>query len=461
MDLNIGPEIFVALKEGGVGKHYKIGKTLGEGAYGKVYLVTHRTTNLVRAMKSLKKSAVTKDDESQLFFEVSILKDLDHPNIARLYELYQDENNYYLISEFCSGGELFDKICNTTFFSEKIAADYIRQILSAIIYCHEKKIVHRDLKPENLLLSSPDKDATLKVIDFGTSRRFQAGEKMHEKLGTPYYVAPEVLDKNYDEKCDVWSCGIILYILMCGYPPFNGNNDAQIIKAVQSGKFTFPAEEWGEVSEDCKTLIKKMLNVDPTKRITAKEALNDIWVQNNSQTAKINTGCLKNLASFSSSSKLREAILALIATQMTTESEKKELSETFKALDRDGNGVLSREELIEGYVKVFKDKAAAEAEALRIIESVDINNSGHIDFTEFIIAASNAEKLLSKDKLEQAFKIFDIDNDGFITRSELASVMGGVHLDDDQWKKLVSDVDENDDGQISKEEFVDLLTKLK
>lgn len=461
MDIKVGPEIFVSLKEGGVGKQYKIGRTIGEGAYGKVYLVTHRSTNIVRAMKSLKKSAVTKDTEGQLFYEVSLLRELDHPNIAKLYELFQDDANYYLISEYCSGGELFDKILSLTSFSEKLAAEYIKQVLSAIYYCHERHIVHRDLKPENLLLSSKDKDATIKVIDFGTSRRFTAGEKMSEKLGTPYYVAPEVLNKNYDEKCDIWSAGVILYILMCGYPPFNGHDDAEIIKAVQGGKFSFPKEEWGSVSDECKNIIKRMLTLDPSKRPSAKEILQDSWLQKNSGSTQLSSTSLKNLAGFSSKNKLKQAILALIATQMTTEGDRKELEQTFKSLDKDGNGTLNKEELVEGYLKVFKDKGLAEAEALRILDEVDINNSGQIDFTEFIIAASNQERLLSKDKLDQAFKIFDLDGDGFITRSELASVMGGIQLDDNQWKALVADCDENGDGQISKEEFWELLTKMK
>jgi len=167
------------------------------------------------------------------------------------------------------------------------------------------------------------------------------------------------------------------------------------------------------------------------------------------------------LSGFASKNKLRQAILALIATQITNESEKKELEKTFESLDKDGNGVLSRNELIDGYLKVFKDRASAEQEVNRIIAQVDINNSGEIDFTEFIIAASNTEKFLSKEKLDQAFKLFDIDGDGYITKQEIASVMGGIEIDDAQWKSLVAECDENGDGQISKDEFASLLTKFK
>jgi calcium-dependent protein kinase len=459
--LNVSPDIFVSLKKGLISDFYKIGKTLGEGAYGKVYQVQHRTTGMIRGMKAIKKKSVLKEEQEKLFSEVSILKDLDHPNIVKLYELYQDENYYYLIMEFCTGGELFDRIQAMHSFTEKIAAEYMKQILSAVVYCHSKGIVHRDLKPENLLLDSKGLDARLKVIDFGTSKKFTSGTKMTQKFGTAYYIAPEVLNKNYDEKCDVWSCGVIMYILLCGYPPFGGANDREILQKVKLGRYKFDEEDWGKISEEAKTLIKRMLTFNPADRINAREALNDKWIQNNAAQGSINQRTLKNLADFSTRNKLKQAILTFIVTQMTSTAEKDELQRTFQSLDKDGNGVLTKEELIEGYRKVFADKKEqADIEVARIIEEVDINNSGYIDFTEFVVAAMNREKLLSSKKLEQAFSMFDQDGDGFITRAELANVMGGIELDDSQWKALVEEVDTNKDGKISQEEFMNLLIKL-
>jgi len=459
-NINVAHNIFVSLKKGLITDYYKVGKTLGEGAYGKVYQVQHRTTGLIRAMKAIKKKSVLKDEQEKLFSEVSILRDLDHPNIVKLYELYQDEGYYYLITEFCTGGEFFDRIQAMHSFSEKIAADYMKQILSAVVYCHDKSIVHRDLKPENLLLDSKSLDARLKVIDFGTSKKFTAGTKMNQKFGTAYYIAPEVLNKDYDERCDVWSCGVILYILLCGYPPFGGANDREILNKVKIGKYRFDEDDWGKISYDAKNLIRKMLTFNPADRISAREALNDKWIQNNTSSIPINQKTLKNLADFSSRNKLKQAILTFIVTQMTSQAEKDELQKTFQSLDKDSNGVLTKDELIEGYKKVFSDKGNPEIEVIRIIEEVDINNSGQIDFTEFIIAAMNREKLLNQTKLEQAFHLFDQDGDGFITRSELANVMGGIELDDAQWKALVEECDTNKDGKISKEEFMTLLVKL-
>ena len=170
---------------------------------------------------------------------MEILKNLDHPNIVKLYELYQDEKFYYLITEFLPGGELFDRIQQSKHFSESKAAKLMRQVMSAVAYCHEKSIVHRDLKPENIIFINKDENSDLKVIDFGTSRSFKADEKMKKRLGTPYYIAPEVLKREYNEKCDIWSCGVILYILLAGYPPFNGKSEQDIFKKILIGKVTF------------------------------------------------------------------------------------------------------------------------------------------------------------------------------------------------------------------------------
>ena len=161
----------------------------------------------------------------------------------KLYEFFQDDKHYYIVTELCTGGELFDKITKKQIFGEADAARYFKQILSAVVYCHALKIVHRDLKPEKLLLESEDEGANIKVIDFGTSQVFNPDKKMSQKFGTPYYIAPEVLKKEYNEKCDVWSCGVILYILLSGKPPFSGKNEQEIIKQVETGVYRMDAPE--------------------------------------------------------------------------------------------------------------------------------------------------------------------------------------------------------------------------
>ena len=273
----ISGEIFFSTKSSPVGDDYEIMGVLGEGSYGQVKKVMHKRFKLERAMKIIKKSSVDQEEREEMLKEVSILKSIDHPNIIKIYDLYEDDSFLYFVIEYCSGGELFDRIQKISTFSEKQAAKYIKQLLSAIAYLHNRNIVHRDLKAENLLFENESENANLKLIDFGVSCEFLKGIKLKETLGTPYYIAPEVLLQNYDEKCDIWSCGVILYILLCGYPPFNGDDDNEILDCVKKGEFTFYDEDWEMISEGAKNLIRKMLTLNPKKRISAKEALADEW----------------------------------------------------------------------------------------------------------------------------------------------------------------------------------------
>jgi calcium-dependent protein kinase len=222
--LQIDPTIMIQEKRGRITKDYQILELLGKGGFGEVKKVIHRLTRDVRAMKIIKKDKCDENYLATLTNEIKIMKQLDHPNIVRLYEIYSDSRNIYLITEYLEGGELFDLILKSKHFNENIAAKIMKQLLSAIAYCHSKKIVHRDLKPENLLIVK-NNSFEIKVIDFGLSRTFEPNKNMYSRMGTPFYIAPEVLKKKYNEKCDVWACGVILYILLSGNPPFNGKND--------------------------------------------------------------------------------------------------------------------------------------------------------------------------------------------------------------------------------------------
>lgn len=221
-------------------------------------------------LQSIKKSKVSKIEV--LKREIEILKEVKHPHIIELIEVYEDERYLHLITELCSGGELFDRIIAKTqssegHFSEHDAAVLVRDILDAIKYCHEKGIVHRDLKPENFLFLTEADDAPVKIIDFGLSRHDDTDlGVMVTKVGTPYYVAPEVLKREYTNSCDIWSIGVITYILLCGYPPFYGDSDTQIFESVRVGKFDFPSPEWDDISQAAKDFVIEMLRKDPAKR---------------------------------------------------------------------------------------------------------------------------------------------------------------------------------------------------
>ncbi|CEM12751.1 unnamed protein product [Vitrella brassicaformis CCMP3155] len=471
-DLKVGKGMFVSGRTGKITDSYRMGEKLGDGAFGCVRKAVHRETNQVRAVKTISKQAVAKGDEKEkLFAEVAALKELDHPNIMNLFEFYEDQKHYHLVSELLTGGELFDKVIEMNHFSEAMAAESIAQVLSGVVYCHKRNIVHRDLKPENLLLESKAEGAPIKIIDFGTAKLFPRdngkGMLMSQKLGTPYYVAPEVLRGRYDEKCDVWSSGVILYILLVGYPPFNGEDDNAILRAVESGKYSTKGSEWRNISKEAKNLLAKMLEYSPSRRVSAEEALSDPWIQKyrsvhiSKPTSADLTSSLGRLKQFKSSQRLQQAALTFIISQLATKEEKEKLTETFKHLDANGDGMLSREELLTGYKDIMGDADAAAEEVERILQTVDSDHSGMIDYTEFLVAAMDRRTFLSEKKLEAAFRAFDKDGSGKISKDELAAVFGvGQNIAEDLFEEMIREADKDGDGEVDMDEFKSLFQQL-
>jgi calcium-dependent protein kinase len=456
---------FVKERTGAIRDTYRIGGKLGDGAFGSVRKITHRVTGEVRAVKTIhKKSLRTPEEQATFFNEVSVLRALDHPSILKLYEFYQDDKNYYLITEFCAGGELYDRIINAGSFSEAVAAGIMRQILSCIMFCHSKGVVHRDLKPENFLFENSSPNSPLKVIDFGTAQFFTPGQVLTAKFGTPYYIAPEVLRKHYNEKCDIWSAGVNMYILLCGFPPFGGNSDEQILKKVAAGRFNFPSPEWDSISAEAKDLITMMLTLDLDRRPTAREALSHRWLQHASHeplNASSASGIFRNLQSFKTERTLQKATLTFIASQLSTNAEKADMITIFQSLDSDNSGTLSRDELIRGFEQLFGAQVEdVESEVDRIMEEVDTDRSGEIDYTEFAIATMNRQKLVSREHLETAFRAFDLDGNGTISKDELRTMLGGnKHYSDEVWEGIVKEVDQNGDGVIDFREFMDMMMR--
>ena len=221
-----------------------------------------------RAVKIIEKFKMSEKEKVRLQYEINILKNLSHPHIVRLLEVFEDKQYIYLVQELCEGRELFEEIQKRSRFTELEAAIVTKQLLSAINYCHERKVAHRDLKPENILIDRKEKGA-VKVIDFGTSHLFDNQKLMHQMYGTTYYIAPEVLLGNYTEKCDLWSIGVILYIMLSGKPPFQGKSDTEILARVTSGIYSLSGDLWKKRSDDAKDLIKGLMEKDPKKRLSA------------------------------------------------------------------------------------------------------------------------------------------------------------------------------------------------
>lgn len=416
----------------------------------------------VRCVKKLSKQDLSDEEKTKLVEEVQILRGLDHPNILKVLEFYQNEKYFFIVTEFLEGGELFDRIMEIQSFSEENSTQVMEQVLSAVLYLHKHGFIHRDLKPENIIFETKDVNSKIKVIDFGTSCAFEKGNKLKKKLGTPYYIAPEVLKRNYDEKCDVWSSGVIMYILLCGYPPFNGANDKVIFQRVLEGKFAFPDEDWDGISKQAKDLIKRMLCYDPSKRISVAECVQHEWFK--VKMAPLVSGnsnkVLNNLKNFRSDYKFQKAVLLYIISFFDLKEEKDELLKTFKALDLDHDGQLTHDELMIGYSKLMgEDEAKKEVD--RIFKTIDVNGTGAIDFTEFLLATVNHKKLLSQERMTQVFKMFDKDGSGTISRDEVKEFFSMSEENDESFvMELIEEVDKNGDGEISFNEFKDMMHKI-
>jgi len=460
---------FVRDNTGKLQDHYDVeGAQIGEGSFGTVFKAKTKPkppehVGVERAVKSIEIKAVRNPARFEL--EINIAKQLDHPNVVRLYETFRDAQKIYLVMELCTGGELFDRIVDEapSGFDELKAAKYIRQILAALCYLHAHSFAHRDVKPENFLLYDKKPEASLKIIDFGLACHFEAGKPMKTKAGTAYYVAPDVLKGEYDEKCDIWSAGVISFILLCGYPPFAGDTDADILKKVKVGSFEFKSPEWDSISAGSKNLVTQMLTADPALRPSAEVLLGSPWLKfkGTPEAVPIKEDFMKRLSSFRSHSRLKKVALTVVAQQMK-DGEIASLQNTFRSLDQNGDGMLSPEEIKEGLTKQgMKVPKALED----LLKSVDMNGSGTLDYTEFVAACLDKKLYMQRDVCWNAFRIFDLDGDGKITREELSKVLNGnsvkTTLGEDKIESLIREVDEDGDGEIDFEEFVDMMSLQK
>jgi len=290
-----GKEVHLTKKDRRVDECYEFGDELGRGGFSIVKKATNRDNGEIFAIKIIEKKEQTEEELNLLHREIDIMRKLKHKNIIGLFEVYDEKENIYLVMELVTGGELFDQIVSRGTYSEADAANVIRQILEAVEYMHENGIAHRDLKPENLLCSGQNNEI-IKVTDFGLSKDF-GNASLRTSCGTPDYVAPEVLKgQPYDNMVDIWSIGVITYILLCGFPPFYGNNDQQIFEKILKADYDFPSPDWDTISAEAKEFISAILVLDYNKRPNAKEALAAPWLRD-----KASSESLQRMESFKQS----------------------------------------------------------------------------------------------------------------------------------------------------------------
>jgi calcium-dependent protein kinase len=448
-------ENFVWYKNEDVSNDYDISEdVLGQGSFGVVLKGIHKQTQQERALKVIPRSKITRKID-RFINEVNALKKLDHPNVIRLYEVYETETDVILVQEICSGGELLKRFDTYDTLNEHKIANVFKQILLSIEYCHQNTIVHRDLKPENFMLTSEKEDARVKLIDFGLATRLNELKKGHKsgvngiksRVGTIMFMAPEVISQDYNYKCDLWSAGVILYILVSGYPPFYGESEYETISKILDADYNYDQDVWNVVTPELKDLIDHLL-CPQSSRFNAEDALEHEWIRkhdkNDAVLSKDLPNCLKRIKRFAQYDKLQKIWLTYFCTRMQ-DSKLVSTGELFQFLDKNKDGVLSAEELKEGLNcdnKEFK----------RLFYNLDADKNGFIDYTEWIAAAKNWDGAINEDMVIDAFNAFDLNSDGEIDSAELKKVF--LNEDDDShalskvWKSMIDEVDKDGDGKV-------------
>jgi calcium-dependent protein kinase len=462
LDIKIQPKEGSILYDNKVTDIYEVDESpFDEGKYSCVKRAKHKSTGQRFVLKCVRKQSTSK---AALEKEIADLRNLDHHNIIRVYDVFEDYLEFQLIMQSCTGGELFERILSDTAFSERQAAKVMEQLFSAVAYMHSKRVSHRDLRPENLLLEAPSdlEKCTIKIIDWRCCRSWNLGEKnvFNTVVNShPEFTSPEILQRTtgYGPSCDLWSCGCLVYFCLAGYPPFAGETDSETRSMVRRGHYTFPDEEWKHISKEAKDLVNSLLFKDANRRITGEESCKHPWVINfgTRVTEKALREEQTNMKNYVNYNKLKKQALHAIAHRLSGE-EIQELKNTFALLDSNKDGTIAFSELKRGLERLGKKD---QLEELReFMEKIDVDGSKRLDFSEFIASAMDTKKNVTDDKLWEAFQVFDHDGSGAINKKELLAVLAMDEVkgmtQEQSLQALLKDCDRNGDGQIDFHEFL-------
>jgi len=492
---------------------YQVGQQIGEpGQFGKAYRCRRRKDSKIFAVKCISKARFYRLDRSaarrQAFLvamqgEIDIMRRLKHKYIVSMEECFEDKHTLYIVMEECKGGELFDRIRAKQRYKEHEAAPVVRMVLEALFYMHEyHRVVHCDLKPDNILFVDKAEDSPIKMIDFGMSKVLPRLRSLRELCGTPYYTAPEIIKGDYAHGCDVWSTGVIMFVMLFGFPPFYvdpakyyGQNEAQAIyRLIQKGFTPEVKRGYGPwfpkkmpVSAEARDLLSKMMDSDTARRFSAKEALQHPWILNGGKPAKDAKKGKKKAASpepaasgddhkddgaqvalevgyqfanFATSSQFKHAITALFRDkyEKLRPAHFDNLKKLFASMDSDGNGTLDYEEFKQGMLR-SKDLNLGEEDIKKMFEEMDVGKLGEINFEALVNAAVHDYLIASDQRLYEAFRDLDDDEDGKIKTSELKAKIRkmDVYGKADELIQIIDSVDLDKDGTIDYEEFLRAL----
>eukprot|EP00928_Gymnodinium_smaydae_P009562 TRINITY_DN13585_c0_g1_i2.p1 TRINITY_DN13585_c0_g1~~TRINITY_DN13585_c0_g1_i2.p1 ORF type:complete len:593 (+),score=139.16 TRINITY_DN13585_c0_g1_i2:83-1861(+) len=422
-------------------------KVVGSGMSGPVQLAAARADGRRYAVKSFKKNGLSLRRRKELQSEVEIYLSLDHPHVARLEMVYEADDDLHMVMEFMEGGELYERLSERKRYTEQAAATTTYQMFLAVAYLHAHGVVHRDLKLENFLYEKKGTDH-IKLIDFGFAKFWDRSKKMEQACGSVHYVAPEVLAHAYTEKVDVWSLGVIVYMLLTGSPPFHGSDD-EVLKKIKCGK-PHLSSRFNALSTVAKDFVMNLLVVDPTTRFSCEQALAHRFVQGRETGAtEIDLAILKEFRRFAHASHFRRAVYTMMAWSLTADH-REELRQQFLLLDTENTGTIKHSKVKELLLANFKIDSE-EAEAL--FASLDTDNDDELAYSEFLAAVMQDRIRLHEDVLRRTFSRFDHDQSGYITVKDLQQVLGDTFEGEDV-ADLLREADADRDGAVSYDEFL-------
>ena len=458
MSIPLSQELLVPKQKGNPSDKYIIGNKIGSGSYGTVY----EATNIIFKSKVAMKMIIKKENMNSV---------LINNEIDIFYEFYESVNCFYLINEYCDKGELYNYI-NKSNLNEQQLAIIFYQVFSGLCYLHENNVLHRDIKPENILISKKEKDLNsdeiyfwIKIIDFGTAKIFEKGEKEKKVVGSAYYIAPEVLKQNYNEKCDTWSVGVILYMFLTGRAPFDGKTQDEIINSIRKKNYDENNPKLLQRSPEVRDLISNLLNKKLESRFSAKEALNHEWFKKfngrklfgNFSQEEIEP-FINNLFNYSFNSKIQQFVIAFLVHNLPTTEKFTNILKLYRYFNELGDCKLTKEELIKG-LSMFRKKEEVVQKVDTLFSLLDGDNNGFIEYEEFLRACVDKKEILTESNLKYAFKFLDNDGSGKLNVQKI--VYSFMNKENKMFEmsvsKDISDFDEDGDGEINFKEFKKLM----
>jgi Ca2+-binding EF-hand superfamily protein len=394
---------------------------LGMGLAGEVRLAYHKKSRKQVAIKTLQKIGINDVDLEMLLTEVQVVLFLDHPNICRVFGVYDQASEVTLVLEYCSGGDMYNRLKERKRYSEYEVKWTCSQMLEAVNYLYKQMIVHRDIKLENWLYMNEEDMSSLRLIDFGFAQLFSQNERMHKAHGTPYYIAPEVIRESYDAKCDIWSVGIVTYMLLSGAPPFVAPTDRELLRQVLHAPLLFPSPRWDGIHEDSRAFCAYLLNRNADERPSASEALSHPWlrdVERRSSHNHVTKADVTLLLDFACQNDLRRATLGVLADAISGSDV--EAEQIFLEMDRNQTGTIQHSDFVElaGTYGISREVAH------ELFGKLDLKENNEIHFSEFLAAYKHMSLLRDEAAIQRAFEVFDTDRSGYISADNLRGIFG-------------------------------------